>query len=189
MRNWKSFIKASKRYGLLIALFCIANLAIAQKIVFIHAGDGKIIEAKEGDVLSIQYRGYLGQTETFKNTLTSIKDSSFVLGIDLIDPSSPMAMKMGQQMQAKEIRYADVMAFRRMSVGRVFLKSTLTTGAAIGTILVLSSLYKSNNISDMGKIGISLGAGLSVNALINLILPERPKYRMSAGWQINPIKE
>lgn len=189
MRHWKSLIKTSKCTCLLVAFICLTQMLYAQRIVFINAGNGKLIEAKEGDVLSIQYHGYLGQTETFKNTLTEIKDSSFVLGIQLMDPNNPMANKMGQQMQMKEIRYCDVVGFRRMGIGRVLLKSTLTTGAAIGTILVLNALYRDNAISDFGKIGISLGVGLSVNTLINLLLPERPNHFMQEGWQINPLKE
>ncbi|MDZ4669013.1 MAG: hypothetical protein SGJ00_14190 [bacterium] len=163
-----------------------AWMSFAQnKILFLNPVQGKIIKAKEGDQLSVLYRGYLGQTEYFKNTLTEIKDSSFVLGIQFgLNPAA-----VGQTFQYKEIKYTDIVAFRRSSLGRTLLKSGLSLGAVITSILLLNRMYTQSEISDFGKIGISFGVGIGVNLLINLAIPDKPKHKVSEGWQINPIKE
>jgi hypothetical protein len=61
--------------------------------------------------------------------------------------------------------------------------------ATVGTILVLKQLYAQNNVSDLGKIGISIGVGLGLNRLINIALPDKPNHKMKDGWEIKPIKD
>ncbi|MCF8445445.1 MAG: hypothetical protein K9H61_00505, partial [Bacteroidia bacterium] len=135
-------------------------------------------------------KGYLGQTEYFKNTLTEIKDSSFVLGVPIFRRNGGnMGNEIDQQFQCKEIRYLDVIAFRKASIGRNVFKSTLTLGAAVGTVFLFDKLYQKNQVSTFAKIGISIGVGLSLNYLINLAIPEKPNHKMTDGWQINPLKE
>lgn len=149
-------------------------------IIFENKRSGKIIKARLGDQIHVKYRGYLGQTESFKHTLTEINDSNFMLGIDYL----------GENLSNyKIIQYKDIVAFRRMSIGRVFLKSTLSIGSAIGTILVLDRLYKEQSLSFGQRIGVSLGVGLGVNILINALLPENPNHWVKDGWEIYPRKK
>lgn len=191
MCHWESF--AQKKYFCLVLLFVglvPANLLGQNSLIFLNPSHGKLIKAKEGDVLSIRYKGYLGQTEYFKNTLTEIKDSSFVLGVPIFRRNGGnMGNEIDQQFQCKEIRYLDVIAFRKASIGRNVFKSTLTLGAAVGTVFLFDKLYQKNQVSTFAKIGISIGVGLSLNYLINLAIPEKPNHKMTDGWQINPLKE
>jgi hypothetical protein len=167
-----------------------ANLLGQNSLIFLNPSQGKLIKAKEGDILSIRYKGYLGQTEYFKNTLTEIKDSSFVLGVPIFrEHGGNLGNGMDQPFQCKEIRYIDVVAFRRAGIGRNVLKSTLTLGVAVGSVLLFDKLYQKNQVSTFAKIGVSIGVGISLNYLINLALPEKPNHKMTDGWQINPLKE
>jgi hypothetical protein len=189
MCNRKSSVKTKNIIKTIVVLILLISSVNAQQIVFINPEKGKIIHVNEGEILSVRYRGYLGQTEYFKNTLTEIRDSSFILGFPLGNGSGLLGAKIDQQMQIKEVKYADIIAFRRISVGRNIIKSTLTTGVAIGSFLLLSKLYEGNKISNFGKIGISLGVGLSINMLINIALPDKPKHQIKDGWQIKNLKE
>lgn len=188
MCHWKSLTKNKYKLYILAWMWVCWIPIQAQTIVFINPNEGKIIHAKEGDMLSIRYKGYLGQTEYFKNTLTLIGDSSFILGIPFGSDEN-MGSKLQQQLQYKEIKYSDVIAFRRSGMGRTFLKSTLSIGAIVGSFYVLNGLYTRNQVSDLGKIGLSLGVGLSFNLLINVAFPDKPNHKMKDGWQIKTLKE
>lgn len=190
MRYWKPTIKTSKRSYLLVLFYFFTCALFAQNsILFINGNEGKIIKAKVGDQLSISYRGYLGQTESFISTLTQINDSTFVLGTIQTNKKQLFGKTSNKANTSKEIKYSDVIAFRRSGPGRVILKATLTLATAIGSILLLDKLNETSELSDFGKIGFSLGIGLGINMLTNLALPDHPKYKTSDGWQINPVKE
>jgi hypothetical protein len=190
MCHRKSNTQAKKGFAILICLLIsVSQLAAQNKIIFINSTQGKLIRAKEGDMLSLKYKGYLGQTETFKNTLSFIGDSSFTIGIPMMSANGILGNNIEKQFQYKEIRYQDILAFRRSSVGRTLLKSSLSLGAAIGSFLLLNSMYERNNVSDFGKIGISIGIGLTLNMVINLSLPDKPNHKMEEGWEIKVIKE
>ena len=187
MLYWKQSLE-KKLILCLIGILMIGshNLLAQGKIIFFNVSQGKLIQAKIGDQLSVVYKGYLGQTETYKNTLTEIKDSSFVLGMpaSVLNPNQS-----SQELQHKEIRYADVIAFRRIGLGRVMLKTSLSLSATIGTIILLKNLYAQNKVSDLGKIGISIGVGLGLNALINMAMPDKPNHKMKEGWEIRVLKD
>lgn len=190
MCNWKPITKTRKGCYLLILTFIISSIAFSQSsILFIQPNQGKLIKAKPGDQLSISYKGYLGQTETYINILTEISDTTFVLGFIGNQNSFFKLNQSGINNSCKEIKYSDIIAFRKSGPGRTLLKSTLAFGGAIGSILILNRLYKQNEISDFGKIGISLGVGIGINMLINLALPNKPIHQVVDGWQINPLKE
>jgi hypothetical protein len=190
MRHRKSFTQAQKITAIIIYMLLLASGIFAQnQIVFINPSQGKLIKAKEGDMLSIRYTGYLGQTETFKNTLTFVSDSTFTLGIPMMGTNGLFSPNLEKQFMFKEIRCQDVIAFRRSGLGRTMLKSTLTIGSAVGSFILLNSLYGRNNISDFGKIGISVGIGLSLSMIINLALPDKPNHKMEEGWEIKILKD
>ncbi len=179
MRSRKLPVKNRMKIISIICLLFMSNLLLAQEhIVFIHQQNGKVIRAKLGDQLSIKYRGYLGQTETFKQTLTAINDSSFVLGFQFL----------GQELNAcKKIKHQDIIAFRRIGLGRTILKTSLSLGSAVGVILLLDRTYKSETYSLGRRIGLSVGLGMGMSLLINGILPDKPKYQVKDGWQIYSV--
>jgi hypothetical protein len=172
--------------GILLVLGLLAaNKAWAQdKLIFINPNQGKLIEAKPGDFLIIRYKGYLGQTEFYKQTLLEIKDSSFVIGMYSFSEGSLFE----RENPYKEINFKDVESFRRRSIGGSVSKSLLGLGAAIGSILVLDQLYENQNYSTLANLGISMGVGLSINFGLNLLFPDKPKYHMKEGWYIESVK-
>jgi hypothetical protein len=176
----------TKFVGILLVLgLFAANKAWAQdKLIFINPTKGKLIEAKPGDFLIIKYKGYLGQTEFYKQTLLEIKDSSFVIGMYSFSEGSFFE----KENPYKEINFKDVQAFRRRSIGGSISKSLLGLGAAVGSILVLDQLNENRNNSTLANLGISLGVGLSINFGLNLLFPDKPKYQIKEGWYIESIK-
>ncbi|MCE2740213.1 MAG: hypothetical protein LW669_01870 [Sphingobacteriales bacterium] len=179
MCHWRLYFKNRIIFILFVLLLSEPKSLLAQEqIVFFHEQKGKIIQAKLGDQLSIKYRGYLGQTENFKQTLTEIKDSSFVLGYSLLGPDILLY---------KEIKYSDILAFRRIGLGSVILKTTLSLGSAVGAIFLLDRTYKNNDFNLAGRIGISVGLGVGMNLIINSIFPDKPKYQVKEGWKVYPI--
>ncbi len=180
----------NKKNLLLLYLFFLAGIAYGQSsLLFLNPQQGKLKTANYGDQLSIRYRGYLGQTEQYKNTLSEITDSSIILGFYMPDLKPGTTDKLGKLgLSHKEILLRDVVAFRRISPGRNLLKSSLSLGSALGAIFLLNSLYQSNQFSTGFKFGISLGIGLGTNFLINQLLPETPKYKMIDGWKVESVK-
>lgn len=181
---WKSLIK--KKIVYLIFLGLVLNLtqnAKAQQILAINTNTGKIYSMGIGDVLSVQYKGYLGQNERFKSTIYAISDSSVFLGI----PSKLLEKVTNESQFIKEIRYRDIIGFRKIGLGRQILKNTLTLGSAVGSIYLMNQLYRKNQISDIGKIGISLGVGIGINQLLNFVFPESPNIWTKDGWEIKKI--
>ncbi len=179
----KRFFVLFSIIGLSASLFCQTSL------LFLNAKQGKLIKANFGDQLSVQYKGYLGQTETFKHTLSEITDSSMILGYYFPEGTfgSPGMMR-SLGIVHKEIMLKDITAFRRMSQARGMLKSTLSMCAALGTIYLLNNFYQNNQFSTLARIGISLGVGLGTNYAVNLCLPEKPKYKMMDGWIVETVK-
>lgn len=185
MQLWKLSFAAG-----LCLLINVGSLKAQPLLEFYQPSTGKVIPVKAGDQLSISYRGYLGQTELFKSALTQVTDSSVILGLGLLKPERVDDEKVRQALMSKEILLSDIIAFRRMSTGRVLLKSVLTTGAVVGSVLLLSDLYRNSDYTDLQKLGISVGTGIGINIAIQMLLPEHPKYRMSGGnWKVRRADE
>lgn len=184
MHLWKLSFAAG-----LCLLIHSANLKAQVLLEFYQPATGKVIPVKAGDQLNLSYQGYLGQTEVFKSALTAVTDSTVVLGLGLLKPERVNDEKVRQALMSKEIRLTDIIAFRRMSTGRVLLKSVLTTGAVVGSVLLLSDLYRNSDYTDLQKLGLSVGTGIGINIAIQVLLPEHPKYRMSGGWMVRRADE
>ncbi len=180
----------NKRSLILLSFLWISVSVYGQtSLLFFNAQQGKIKRTNFGDQLSIQYKGYLGQPENFKHTLSEITDSSVILGYYFPENTFGSSGKMRSLgLVHKEILLRDITAFRRMSPARGLLKSTLSLCTAIGTIFLLNNLYQNNQYSTSARIGISLGVGLGTNFLVSLCMPENPKYKMIDGWKVETVK-
>jgi hypothetical protein len=88
----------------------------------------------------------------------------------------------------KEILLKDFVKFRRISIGRKMLKQTLKLGTAIGTFFLISEMIDKNNISRGQQFLVSLGIGFGASYLVNLALPENPKFEMNDGWIVTTTK-
>lgn len=171
MRNWVwiSFV--------LLLLSVSSN---AQQLLIRHKQSGKEFRISPGDKLSITYKGYLNQIEKLNLPVTYVTDSSVCFGSPIAKGSADgnsYAEKHG--LLFKEVLLRDIQFFRRISLGRQVLKSTLTIGASIGTIILFAETLDIQNMTILRRTAISLGFGLGTKLLINGILPEYPKNRMA----------
>ncbi len=150
---------------------------------------GKTIEARQGNWLTVTYKGYLGQTDMYKQTISHVTDSSVFLGLYLPELSYESQQTLaGLGLGYREVLLRDILTFRRMSAGRTVLKSFLSFGALVGSIVVLNNLYENSGYSTAAKYGISLGVGLGAKYLVNVLVSDRPKYAVKDGWEIRYLR-
>lgn len=164
-----------------LLLFCLATtICFGQtQLVVTNVKLNKMIIIREGHTLSLNYSGYLGQTETIKNMVTEITDST----ITLLYSTRGMLEKADKNLPSvKTIRIADIRAFRRITVWRQLTKTTLYAGAIIGSYFVLYNLNDNSGASFGRDFVVSAGIGLGAKFLIDRIFPENAKNQMKDGW-------
>jgi hypothetical protein len=169
---------------LLVCSFFGMPVFAQQKLVFTHAATQKTIELKVGHRAAILYTGYLGQVEFARETVTDITDSTITLGVDItkILPNSKPGKN--NKLTYKTILIKDIKGFRRMTVGRQAAKSALSIAGIVGSFYLLQGVY-SSDISNFNAFAISLGVGLGLYGINNLIFPENIKYYMQEGWTVS----
>ena len=173
------------RFIFIIALVILSQLASAQKsLYFFNSQKNKLIEVHEGHYLSLQYTGYLGQTEFVKNVVTAITDSTITLGVEMEKFGFLGTSNSRLVPPHKIIRIKDITAFRKMTVARQLVKSACTIGAVLGSYFLLYDLYNSPSVSRGGAFFISIGVGVGSSLLFNALFPENVKYRLPDGWQV-----
>ncbi|MDP1726435.1 MAG: hypothetical protein Q8M15_06595 [Bacteroidota bacterium] len=177
----------------LLFVICILMGSVSlygqNSLLFINPVQNKLIKAKIGDQLSLQYYGYLGQTEYFKQSISLITDSSVILGVYFPQLSDEQSRKIGSiGFTHKEILLKDITMFRKMGVGRTLIKATLGLGTAFTSIYLLNRFYEQNRYSTPAKFGISIGVAIGTTALINFCFPDRPKYKIKDGWKVESLK-
>ncbi len=178
-----------RNFIICLGLLFIAQLCSAQKsLLFYNLQSNKTIHVKVGHRASILYKGYLGQIEFAKETVTDITDSTIVLGINLAETMPQIAPKPGKatRLTYKVIRIDDIVGFRRMTLGRQVAKLSLTVVGVVGTFVIFNQA-KLNGFSSFNASLITFGAGLSFLWINNLLLPENIKYYMENGWQVKVL--
>lgn len=174
------------RFTLFFIFTVSYSLLFAQpNLYFVNRAKHKIIEVKTGQQLSLKYKGYMGQPEFVKQTVTEINDSMITLGID------PAAFGFLQNKMENTPKYIyrnimlrDILKFRRMTNGRVFLKTGFMLASIVGSYFLLTDLYQNSSFTTGQTFLISIGTGLASTILINALLPENPKYKTEDGWEI-----
>lgn len=161
----------------------------AQQLLFINESLKQAISVKPGQTLALSYKGYNGNLEFAKQTVTDIDDSTITLGVNP-EHLSFLKRKNGTPLlnQYKVIRIADIQAFRRITVARGLLKSTLRVGMYLGSVVLLYDLSGSANVGPARLFFTSVGLALGSYGLIELILPESTKYTMADGWTVHFAK-
>jgi hypothetical protein len=155
-------------------------------LVFTQASTHKKIEMHIGHRATILYKGYLGQLETAKETITDITDSTIVLGINYAETYPRMAARPGKnlRMTYKVIRVSDIVGFRRMTIGRQLGSLAFKTAGIVGSFYLLRNVYANPSISAGNAFLISLGTGFSILGINSLLFPENIKYYMEDGWSV-----
>ncbi len=158
-------------------------------LLFTNPSKNKIIRARIGDQLSLQYTGYLGQREYFKQAISGVTDSSVILGIYFPEAGEEMSRKLASMgFTYKEILFRDITMFRRISVARTLLKTSLQIGTIISSVFLVNRFYQRSSLSPAANYVISIGIGIGSASLINICLPDKPKYRMKDGWKVETLK-
>ena len=155
-------------------------------LYFINRAKHKIIEVSIGQQLSIKYKGYLGQTEFVKQTVTDINDSFVTLGVDpeMLGKGFQAMMSNNPKFIYRKVMIKDILAFRRITAGRQLLKVGLMMGNVAGSYYLLYNLYKKNDFSVGVTFLISFGVSVGTAVVINALLPENPKYQLNEGWEV-----
>lgn len=175
------------RLGLLLLANMLMLSAFAQKmLVFRQASTQRVIELKIGHRAAILYSGYLGQLEFARETVTDITDSTITIGVDItkIFPSSKPGKN--NRLVYKVIAIKDIKGFRRMTLGRQLAKSAFNIAGIVGSFYLLQDVY-SSDISNFNAFAISLGVGLGLYGINNLIFPENIKYYIEEGWTVEVV--
>jgi hypothetical protein len=161
---------------------------IAQQVQFKNE-QGKTITVKQGDQISLFYNGYLGQKQYHNADFLYGTDSSIVLGTNIQPKNEKNAnFLLLHNMQKKEILFKDILAFRRISIGRKVLSSTIQFISIMSFAVALSEISDNNQLNFGQSLLYSLAGGIGISLFINIALPDNPKYTMSSGWQVQTIK-
>ncbi len=169
-------MKQSAFYSVLFLVLCLGCFSgQAQYILQFEqtAGRKKVINVVQDDLLLVQYRGYLGQTERVSGRVMIVTDSSVVV-----------SLTEGFRERYKEVRMLDIVAFSKYSKLRPVLKQVYGLGTAVGTFFLFRNLYDGSDNSFATNFGISLGVGLATYGIGELIFAEKPRYFTDNGWLI-----
>ena len=175
-------------FGFLFILFFTSQNFAQKTLLFLNTITNKSIEVYEGQTLSVQYLGYNNQLFHFKNIVTEVNDSNIVLG-NISEEQPILVQKLSRKFEPnyRIIAIKDIVAFRRISIGRTLGKSLISTTIALSTVLGMYYVFSNNTLSFAPSIAVSFGVGIISTTLNALILPENPKYKIKEGWIIKVI--
>jgi hypothetical protein len=196
MYYWKrNFISQMRKVLLIINFSFIVFIARSQNqlVNIVNSHSGKIIMVKLGDRMTIQYLGYNGQLSFVKDEVTGADDSCIYLGRSyevVSDKLSQRLQKNGRGYQSI-IKYKDIVQFRRESMGRNLLKSSvLGLPIAFGSYLLVSDYLKYNqSASSFEQFLVVTAIGLTSVSLPKLLLPENLKHKVGNEWSFVPINK
>jgi hypothetical protein len=175
----------NKSFLIITLLFFTNNIFAQKSMLFFNTKLLKTIEVAEGNTISIQYKGYNNQIFHTKNIVTEINDSSIVLGH--ISSDLPIwIQKLSKKFEPnfRIILIKDIVAFRKMSNGRLIGKNLLSTSLTVGVFVATYDLFKNGGLSPLQSIFVSIGIGFG-NTLVNaFVLPENPINKISDNWVI-----
>ncbi len=155
----------------MLALYTNAQKSV---VIFYNQHKAEAIQLRKGGLVVLKYRGYLQQMELESNYILELNDSTITMGKPRLF-SNPI--------NTKTIRIEDIHGFRKVSAGAMFLKSTLTIGATLGTYYAVRS--HGDHLNSSQQILLSTGAGLLTSISLKLIFPDNKiKHKMKDGWKI-----
>ena len=169
---------------LFILIFTVQNFA-QKTLLFLNTNTHKTIEICEGQTLSVQYIGYNNQIYHFKNIVSQINDSIILLG-NMSEEKSVWSQKLTGKFEPnyRIIAIKDIVAFRRITIGRSLGKSLLTTSVMLGEFFGTIDLFRNNQLGTWQTAFLSLGIFITTSVVNAIVLPENPKYKVNEGWVI-----
>jgi len=172
-------------YGFLVIIFFTNQIFAQKSLLFLNIKTGVTIEVSEGQTLSIQYRGYNNQLYHYKNTVTEINDSSIVLG-NIDDEPKVWIQKLSKKYESnyRIVAIKDIVAFRRITAGRILVKSLVSTTLSIGSIIAFYGIINNSKGNYFQPFLLSIGIGIGTSILNSFILPDNPKNKIKNDWVI-----
>ncbi len=150
-----------------ILLACVYNVAAQQRLVFTLPHANKTVVVKNGDMVRLLYRGYLGQVQDYYGRVENINDS--FVGFE----------------NNWKIRVSDIIGFRKFNKYRDLLKGVTEVVTLTASIIAFPLIINNNPHLSFGqRLGITFGIGLAGSLMNQLLFPSQIKYFMSAGWQV-----
>jgi hypothetical protein len=174
---------------LLLLSFVLSFRLQAQVLEFYHAESKKTITIRTGQAIALTYKGYNGQLEFIKQTVTEITDSTLVLGLNYSRFNIKSVNKGPLVNMHKIVKLQDIQGFRRMTLGRQLLKSGLSIGAVIGSYTFLYRISNNSNYTPGEVLLISIGVAFGSKILLDKIMPENTKFEMKDGWTYRIIND
>lgn len=144
-------------------------------VVFVNKDKSQSKSIEEGSQVLLLYKGYLSQEEIIHADVVTITDSSLIV---IKKRSSIFEQQLGEEF---ELKLKDLMGFKKVTPGRVLLKSTSKIALGVGSALVFA-LMNRNGSSFGAAFGTSAGIGLVGDVGIELLFRDRIKYKLADGW-------
>ncbi|MBW7846236.1 MAG: hypothetical protein H3C45_11495 [Bacteroidia bacterium] len=169
-----------------ILIICTTFLLVtanAQTLTFTNLKTNKSYLVKPGTKVFLGFKGYNQQQEFATNFVFDITDSTIVLGF------SPNVLGRLKKPNAsvnniKTIRISDLTHFRKRSAVAEISKDVINIAATLGSVIFLSDVYRSENISTTNAFLMSLGSGLLINWGVRIAFPNNAKYTLNEGWKV-----
>lgn len=179
---------------LIIFIFMVlASHSQNQLLNIVNSQTGKIIKVNQGDRMTIQYHGYNGQLSFVKDEVTGADDSCIYLGRSYEATSEKLSQRLQKNGRGYQhiIKFRDIVQFRRESMGRTLLKSSvLGLPIAFGSYLLVSDYLKYHqSASSFEQFFVVSAIGLGSVSLPKLLLPENLKHKVGNEWTFVPINK
>lgn len=148
----------------------------------------KSFQANIGDKISIQYKGYLNHIDYVYDMFVGCDDSSVFIGVLNPNPDSKRIQRLQSNGKAyiHQIRYSDIISFRRKTIGSELLRNLSISVTSIGTYLLLTQSSFFTEMSPGWRFGSIVALGLGIESLHQVLFNHKTKYKMKDGWIIIP---
>jgi len=168
----------------LISIQAFCQFASAQESLrFVNEGRKKAVEVRVGHTLAVAYTAYNGQMYFDRNVVTHINDSSIELGYAQGDMPDWVIRALERSNQYhRVIQFKDIREFRRITAARQVLKSVVNLAFITGSYLLVANVLNDGSYSNGSKFLISFGSALVSVSIVQMLFPEKTKYRMADGW-------
>lgn len=161
---------------LLFSVFTFLNTCVAQQtLVFENIIDHKVTEINNKDLVKLEYKGYLHQTESIYGKVIELRDS--IIAIQSLEKFRNVTLK---------IHVKDIAGFRRFRKSRFFIEPTLSVAVAVSSIFLFYWIEQHHPSVGFGaRLGISAGVSIVSSGISKIIFNKKIHQKVSYGWQMS----
>lgn len=164
-----------------ILLFCLFYMSLStdsiaqHHLIFYNDSTAQTVDISPGDIIKLEYRGYLSQPEAIEKRVIQVRQDAVILGQTAFGYADPKTFR--------TVLLHDITGFRKFSRLRYTLKAAAQIGTAVGSVILFRKVIDRSKLSGTGDILLSLGVGIGSTLLIEALFPKRVKYRTQNGWE------